>query len=36
VEPRGMKPLIDWITHYRAFWPERVERLEQLLEKMDK
>lgn len=26
VEPRGMKPLIDWITHYRAFWPERVDR----------
>ena len=35
VEPRGMRPLIDWITHYRAFWPERVDRLEQLLEKMD-
>ena len=36
VEPRGMKPLIDWITHYRAFWTERIERLEALLEKMDK
>jgi len=35
VEPRGMKPLIDWITHYRAFWADRVDRLEQLLEKMD-
>src|SRR5215470_11345015 len=35
VEPRGMKPLIDWITHYRAFWPERVDRLQRLLEKMD-
>src|SRR6188768_3893 len=35
VEPRGMKPLIDWIAHYRAFWTERVERLEQLLGKMD-
>jgi DNA-binding transcriptional ArsR family regulator len=35
VDPRGMKPLIDWIAHYRAFWPERVERLEKLLEKMD-
>jgi DNA-binding transcriptional ArsR family regulator len=35
VEPRGMKPLIDWITHYRAFWAERVGRLERLLEKMD-
>ncbi len=36
VEPRGMKPLIDWIAHYRAFWVEHVDRLEQLLEKMDK
>lgn len=36
MEPRGMKPLIDWIAHYRAFWTERVERLEQLLERMDK
>lgn len=35
VEPRGMKPLIDWIAHYRAFWSERVDRLESLLEKMD-
>src|SRR6187549_1515588 len=35
VQPRGMKPLIDWITHYRAFWPERVDRLDQLLKKMD-
>jgi DNA-binding transcriptional ArsR family regulator len=36
VEPRGMKPLIDWIAHYRGFWAERVDRLEKLLEKMDK
>ena len=35
VESRGMKPLIDWIAHYRAFWTERVDRLERLLEKMD-
>jgi DNA-binding transcriptional ArsR family regulator len=35
VDPRGMKPLINWIAHYRAFWTERVGRLEQLLEKMD-
>src|SRR5881394_2765060 len=28
VQPRGMKPLIDWIAHYRAFWTERVGRLE--------
>jgi DNA-binding transcriptional ArsR family regulator len=35
VEPRGMKPLFDWIAHYRAFWTEHVDRLEQLLERMD-
>jgi DNA-binding transcriptional ArsR family regulator len=35
VKPRGMKPLVDWIAHYRAFWTERVDRLAELLEKMD-
>ena len=35
VEPSGMTPLIDWIAYHRTFWPERVGRLEQLLEKMD-
>ncbi len=36
VEPRGMKPLIDWIAHYRAFWTTHVDRLEALLERVDK
>lgn len=35
VDPRGLKPLIDWIAHYRAFWTEHVGRLERLLERMD-
>jgi DNA-binding transcriptional ArsR family regulator len=35
VDPRGMKPLIDWIAHYRAFWMKHVDRLEKLLENMD-
>jgi DNA-binding transcriptional ArsR family regulator len=35
VEPRGLKPLVDWITHYRAFWTERASRLEKLLERLD-
>jgi len=35
VEPEGLRPLVDWISHYRAFWTERVERLEQLLDRMD-
>jgi len=33
--PAGMKPLIDWIAHYRAFWQAHIDRLEQLLETMD-
>jgi DNA-binding transcriptional ArsR family regulator len=36
VQPRGIKPLIDWIAHYRVFWTEHVDRLEQLLENMDR
>jgi len=35
VEPGGLKPLVDWIKHYRAFWTERAGRLERLLESMD-
>lgn len=35
VEPRGLKPLVDWVSHYQAFWKERLGRLEKLLEKMD-
>ena len=35
VQPRGIKPLIDWIAHYRAFWIEHVDRLQQLLEQVD-
>src|SRR5688500_6383737 len=35
VEPHGIRPLIDWISHYRAFWAEHVERLERLLQNMD-
>jgi DNA-binding transcriptional ArsR family regulator len=34
LEPRGMKPLIDWMAHYRAFWTDHLGRLEQLLENM--
>lgn len=34
VEPSGMKPLIDWLAHYRAFWVEHVDRLEHLLDRM--
>ncbi len=36
VEPRGMRPLVDWISRYRVFWVNRLSRLEKLLEKMDR
>jgi hypothetical protein len=35
VEPRGMRPLVDWIAHCRAFWTEHVDRLKKPLEQMD-
>lgn len=35
IEPRGLQPLIDWMTHYRAFWTEHLERLDHLLENLE-
>jgi len=35
VVPSGIKPLIDWIAHYRAFWQEHLGRLESLLDGLD-
>ena len=35
VQPRGLQPLLDWITHYRAFWTAHIGRLERLLERID-
>jgi DNA-binding transcriptional ArsR family regulator len=35
VHPKGLRPLVDWIVHYQAFWGEKLERLKTLLEEMD-
>jgi DNA-binding transcriptional ArsR family regulator len=35
LDPQGLKPLQDWMTRYRAFWPDRIEMLKQLLKEMD-
>ena len=35
VESKGLRPLIDWIAHYQAFWLERLDRLQALLKEMD-
>jgi DNA-binding transcriptional ArsR family regulator len=34
-EPEGLTPLIDWMARTSAFWPERIERLKDLLKRMD-
>ena len=34
--PEALAPLVDWIGNYGAFWKERFDRLENLLERMDK
>ena len=33
--PQGLRPLIDWMSHYGAFWRDRFDRLEDLLKRMD-
>ena len=34
-QPQGLAPLIDWMSLYGAFWHERFDRLEALLNRMD-
>jgi DNA-binding transcriptional ArsR family regulator len=34
-EPKGLAPLIDWMSHYGAFWRDKFDRLETLLNRMD-
>ena len=35
VNPDGLLEISRWLQRYRAFWPTRVENLEQLLKEMD-
>jgi DNA-binding transcriptional ArsR family regulator len=35
VAPEGLRPLFNWIAHYQAFWPARLDRLQTLLKEMD-
>jgi DNA-binding transcriptional ArsR family regulator len=34
-EPEGLAPLVDWMSHYGAFWRERLANLRALLEEID-
>lgn len=35
VDPKGLKPLVNWIGHYQAFWLSRYGKLKALLEEID-
>ena len=34
-DPQGLTPLINWMSLYSAFWRDRFDRLETLLNRMD-
>jgi DNA-binding transcriptional ArsR family regulator len=34
-EPQGLAPLVDWMSHYGAFWRERFANLDTLLKEID-
>jgi DNA-binding transcriptional ArsR family regulator len=34
-QPQALAPLIDWMGLYGAFWRDRFDRLEELLDRMD-
>ena len=34
-EPEGLAPLVDWMSHYGAFWRERFTNLRTLLKEID-
>jgi DNA-binding transcriptional ArsR family regulator len=34
-QPPALAPLVDWMSYYSRFWPERFGRLEDLLKRMD-
>ncbi len=34
-DPRGLTPLVDWVDRYRTFWPQRIEKLKDVLKGMD-
>ena len=35
VEPAGLAPLHQWLARSRAFWPDRIDALKDLLREMD-
>ena len=35
VNARGLTPLVDWVDRYRAFWPDKLEKLKAVLKGME-
>ena len=35
VQPEGLMPLVDWMSHYGVFWRERFANLRTLLKEID-
>lgn len=34
-QPQALGPLVDWVDRYRVFWPERIEKLKNVLKDME-
>jgi len=34
-QPQALAPMVDWMSQYGAFWRERFDQLETLLERME-
>jgi DNA-binding transcriptional ArsR family regulator len=34
-QPKGLAPLVDWMSFYSRFWHDRFDRLEELLKRME-
>jgi DNA-binding transcriptional ArsR family regulator len=34
-KPAGLRPLIDWISHYQSFWTEHLSKLDTVLKELD-
>lgn len=36
VDPAGLGLVVEWVGRYRAFWPERIDRLKDVLKGMER
>lgn len=32
--PEGLQPMVQWLSHYQKFWPEKLEALGAMLKEM--